>query len=109
MIYLLRIMLLFVLLLPIMMFSSCEHRAIAKDNEELERQKSEIAREVKSLKTKIEEDSDDYHALLVQAKNELMRTEKKHQALESEVASLEAEEAELRKQYARDKVNYVIK
>ncbi len=107
--YMLRLIQVFVLLLSIMMISSCNYRKIAKENEALEKEKSELASEVASLKAKIDEDPDDHHALLEQAKSGLERTEKKHKALESEVASFQAKETKLKKQFALDKVRYVIK
>lgn len=91
------------------MLSSCNYKAIAKENEKLEKKKLELAAEVARLKTKIEEDPDDHEALLEQAKDELEQAEKEHEYINSMLELLKAEHDEIEKKYAKDKANYVIK
>ena len=56
-------------LLPLCLLSSCNYRALSKENEELKNKKAELTENVKKLKVKIAEDTIDHHALLEQAEH----------------------------------------
>jgi len=96
-------------LLPLCLLSSCNYRALSKENEQLKNKKVELAENVAKLTVKIAEDPVDHHALLKQAEAELKQAEKDHQALQSTNTELKGKHAELEKQYAEDKKNYLIK
>ena len=96
-------------LLPLCLLSSCNYRALSKQNEELKIKKAELTENVKKLKAEIAEDPVDQHALLKQAEAELKQAEQDHQALQSTNTELKGKHAELEKQYVEDKKNYIIK
>ncbi len=96
-------------LLPLCLLSSCNYRALSKQNEELKIKKAELTENVKKLKAEIAEDPVDHHALLKQAETELQEAEQNHQTLQSTNTELKGKHAELEKQYAEDKKNYIIK
>ena len=97
------------LLLPLCLLTSCNYRALSKENEELKNKEAELTENVEKLKVKIEEDPVDQHALLKQAEAELKQAEQDHQALQSTNTELKGKHAELEKQYVEDKKNYIIK
>ena len=96
-------------LLPLCLLSSCNYRALSKENEKLENIKAELTESVEKLKAEIAEDPVDHHALLEQAETELQQAEQNHQTLQSTNTQLKGKHAELEKQYAEDKKNYIIK
>lgn len=96
-------------LLPLCLLSSCNYRALSKENEELKNKKAELTENVKKLKVKIAEDTIDHHALLEQAEIELRKTEQDHQVIQSANTELKNKHAELKQQYAEDKKNYITK
>ena len=96
-------------LLPLCLLSSCNYRALSKENEELKNKKAELTEKVEKLEAKIAEDTVDHQALLQQAEQELQQAEQEHQALQSTNTQLMDKHRELKKQYAEDKKNYIIK
>jgi len=96
-------------LLPLCLLSSCNYRALSKENEKLKNKKAELTESVEKLPVKIEEDPVDYLALLKEAEIVLLQADQDHRALQSTITELKREYAALEKQYAVDKKNYLIK
>ena len=96
-------------ILPLCFLSSCNYRALSKENDELKNKKAELAEKVEKLEAKIAEDTIDHQALLQQGEQELLQAEQEHQALQSTYTQLKDKHRELKKQYAEDEKNYIIK
>ena len=96
-------------LLPLCMLSSCKHRALAQENEELKSRKVELEKKIESNKSETPEDSVDPvdpSAELKQAKADLRDAERDYQALQSANEKLKREHDKLKRQYEEDKKKY---
>ena len=96
-------------LLPLCLLSSCNYRALSKENEKLKNKKAELTESVEKLKVKIEEDPVDHQLYSSRRKQSFSRLNKITRALQSTNTELKGKHAELEKQYAEDKKNYIIK
>lgn len=97
------------LTLPVLLLCSCDYRALAKENNELEKRKAELSANLKTLTDNLAENPDDSVSLLAQAKVKLNLVEKKREELTLSKAKLSRQHELLIKKNIENQRDFIIK
>lgn len=107
--YLSKTIKLMLMALSILCLCSCDYRALAKENKELEKRKAKLSGDFRSLENNMEENPDDSIALLEQSKTKLKHLKKKRDKLQSSVTKLSEEHDMLKKKNSKNERDFIIK
>lgn len=97
------------LTVPLLCLCSCDYRALAKENKQLEQRKAELTGDLSALENDMKENPDDSIVLLEQAKVKRDLLQKKRQQLQSTIAELSNEHKMLIKKNHENERDFIIK
>lgn len=96
-------------IIPLLCLCSCDYRAQAKENKQLEQRKAELTSNLRALENNMKENLDDSIVLLEQAKVKLNLLQKKRQQLQSTITELSNEHEMLIKKNLENERDFIIK